>query len=241
MDKIRVLLVDDHVLFVESLRTVIDRRARDIAVLGIALNGEDAIRMSAELSPDIILMDIRMPGMSGVECTRVIKERSPGAQIMMLTTFDDDEYILQALGHGAVGYLLKDADPSFLISAIRSVHRGGVLIAPQVAKKLLGRLVPRGADGETRPAADGAAEAAGGRRTAIDTLSRREHEVLTQLAKGLTNREIADALFIAEQTVKSHCNRAFKKAGVTDRLQLAVQAYKLWPEMVLSPHKIFDP
>lgn len=224
MDKIRVLLVDDHVLFVESLRTVIDKRARDIAVLGIALNGEDAIRMSAELAPDIILMDIRMPGMSGVECTRIIKERTPGVQIMMLTTFDDDEYILQALGHGAVGYLLKDADPSFLISAIRSVHRGGVLIAPQVAKKLLGRLVPRGPDGEARPAADGAAEAAGGRRTAIDSLSRREHEVLLQLAKGLTNREIADALFIAEQTVKNHVSEIYAKLGVHDRAQALLLA-----------------
>lgn len=226
MDKIRILLVDDHVLFVESLRTVIDKRTRDIAVLGIALNGEDAIRMTAELSPDIILMDIRMPDMSGVECTRIIKERSPGVQIMMLTTFDDDEYILQALGHGAVGYLLKDADPSFLISAIRSVHRGGVLIAPQVAKKLLGRLVPRGTGEETRQAGD-AADDAGGRRTPLDSLSRREHEVLTQLAKGLTNREIADALFIAEQTVKNHVSEIYAKLGVHDRaqaLRLALEA-----------------
>ena len=226
MDKIRVLLVDDHVLFVESLRTVIDKRARDIAVLGIALNGEDAIRMSAELAPDIILMDIRMPGMSGVECTRVIKERSPGVQIMMLTTFDDDEYILQALGHGAVGYLLKDSDPSFLISAIRSVHRGGVLIAPQVAKKLLVKLVPHGPGEETRQASD-AAEDAGSRRTALDSLSRREHEVLIQLAKGLTNREIADALFIAEQTVKNHVSEIYAKLGVHDRaqaLRLALEA-----------------
>ena len=226
MDKIRVLLVDDHLLFVESLRTVIDRRARDIAVLGIALNGEDAIRMSAELAPDIILMDIRMPGMSGVECTRVIKERSPGVQIMMLTTFDDDEYILQALGHGAVGYLLKDSDPSFLISAIRSVHRGGVLIAPQVAKKLLVKLVPHGPGEETRQASD-AAEDAGSRRTALDSLSRREHEVLIQLAKGLTNREIADALFIAEQTVKNHVSEIYAKLGVHDRaqaLRLALEA-----------------
>jgi DNA-binding NarL/FixJ family response regulator len=223
MDKIRVLLVDDHVLFVESLRTVIDKRARDIAVLGIALNGEDAIRMSAELAPDIILMDIRMPGMSGVECTRVIKERSPGVQIMMLTTFDDDEYILQALGHGAVGYLLKDADPSFLISAIRSVHRGGVLIAPQVAKKLLVKLVPHGPGEETRQASD-AAEDAGSRRTALDSLSRREHEVLIQLAKGLTNREIADALFIAEQTVKNHVSEIYAKLGVHDRAQALLLA-----------------
>ena len=226
MDKIKVLLVDDHVLFVESLRTVIDKRTRDIAVLGIAVNGEDAIRMTAELSPDIILMDIRMPGMSGVECTRIIKERFPGVQIMMLTTFDDDEYILQALGHGAVGYLLKDSDPSFLISAIRSVHRGGVLIAPQVAKKLLVRLVPHGSGDETRQASD-AAEDAGSRRTALDSLSRREHEVLIQLAKGLTNREIADTLFIAEQTVKNHVSEIYAKLGVHDRaqaLRLALEA-----------------
>jgi len=233
MDRIGVLLVDDHVLFVESLRTVIDRRARDLAVLGIALNGAEAIRMAAELSPDIILMDIRMPDMSGVECTRIIKERSPGVQIMMLTTFDDDEYILQALGHGAVGYLLKDADPSFLISAIRSVHRGGVLIAPQVAKKLLGKLVtlgeearPSGDAGEGRSPGD-AEEAGGARRTALDSLSRREHDVLNLLAKGMTNREIADALFIAEQTVKNHVSEIYAKLGVHDRaqaLRLALEA-----------------
>jgi len=233
MDRIGVLLVDDHVLFVESLRTVIDRRARDLAVLGIALNGAEAIRMAAELSPDIILMDIRMPDMSGVECTRIIKERSPGVQIMMLTTFDDDEYILQALGHGAVGYLLKDADPSFLISAIRSVHRGGVLIAPQVAKKLLGKLVtlgeearPPGAAGEARPPG-AAGEGGGARRTALDSLSRREHDVLNLLAKGRTNREIADALFIAEQTVKNHVSEIYAKLGVHDRaqaLRLALEA-----------------
>jgi DNA-binding NarL/FixJ family response regulator len=226
MDRIGVLLVDDHVLFVESLRTVIDRRARDIAVLGIALNGAEAIRMAAELSPDIILMDIRMPDMSGVECTRVIKERSPGVQIMMLTTFDDDEYILQALGHGAVGYLLKDADPSFLISAIRSVHRGGVLIAPQVAKKLIGKIVTQAPGDEARPPLD-AGEAGAARRTALDSLSRREHEVLNHLAKGLTNREIADALFIAEQTVKNHVSEIYAKLGVHDRaqaLRLALEA-----------------
>jgi DNA-binding NarL/FixJ family response regulator len=224
MDRIRVLLVDDHVLFVESLRTVIDRRARDIAVLGIALNGKDAIRMTAELAPDIILMDIRMPDMSGVECTRIIKERSPGVQIMMLTTFDDDEYILQALGNGAVGYLLKDADPSFLISAIRSVHRGGVLIAPQVAKKLLGKIAARGAGEESRPPFADLSDAAGGRRTALDSLSRREHEVLNHLAKGLTNREIADALFIAEQTVKNHVSEIYAKLGVHDRAQALLLA-----------------
>jgi len=225
MDKIRVLLVDDHVLFVESLRTVIDTRARDIAVLGIALNGEDAIRMTAELSPDIILMDIRMPGMSGVECTRIIKERHPGVQIMMLTTFDDDAYILQALGHGAVGYLLKDADPRFLISAIRSVHRGGVLIAPQVAKKLLGKIAAHGPGEEPRQPADTAE--AGARRSALDSLSRREHEVLIHLSKGLANREIADALFIAEQTVKNHVSEIYAKLGVHDRtqaLRLALEA-----------------
>jgi DNA-binding NarL/FixJ family response regulator len=215
MDRIRVLLVDDHLLFVESLRTVIDRRARDIAVLGIALNGGDAIRMTAELLPDIVVMDVRMPDVSGVECTRVIKERFPAVQIMMLTTFDDDEYILQALGYGAVGYILKDADPSFLISAIRSVHRGGVLIAAQVARKILGRIgMP--APGEEGRLAPGET---GGRRALLDGLSRREHEVLSRLAKGLTNKEIADALFIAEQTVKNHVSEIYSKLGVHDRAQ----------------------
>jgi len=223
MNKIRVLLVDDQVLFVESLRTVIQTRASDLVVVGVAMDGRAAIRMAAEMKPDIILMDIRMPDMSGVECTRQIKEKFPAIQIMMLTTFDDDEYVLQALSYGAVGYILKDAHPSFLISAIRSVHRGGVLIAPKVARKIISKIVPC-ADGKEKRQTQEATQL---RRLIFDYLSRREQEVLLQLAKGYSNKEIADNLFIAEQTVKNHVSVIYSKLGVHDRVQalrLALEA-----------------
>ena len=216
MEKIRLLLVDDQVLFLESLQTVIKTTAEDLEVVGIAANGKTAIDLALELEPDIILMDVRMPDMSGVECTRIIKEQLPGVHIMMLTTFDDDEYVLQALSLGAVGYILKDVHTGYLINAIRSVHKGGVLIAPKVARKLVAKL---------NPAGEGQAVSA--RQTILETLSSREQEVLQQIAKGYSNKEIAQNLFIAEQTVKNYVSVIYSKLGVHDRtqaLRLAIEA-----------------
>ena len=216
MEKIRLLLVDDQVLFLESLQTVIKTTAEDLEVVGIAANGKTAIDLALEQEPDIILMDVRMPDMSGVECTRIIKEQLPGVHIMMLTTFDDDEYVLQALSLGAVGYILKDVHTGYLINAIRSVHKGGVLIAPKVARKLVAKL---------NPAGEGQAVSA--RQTILETLSSREQEVLQQIAKGYSNKEIAQNLFIAEQTVKNYVSVIYSKLGVHDRtqaLRLAIEA-----------------
>lgn len=215
MDRIRLLLVDDQVLFVESLQTVIKTTTDDMEVIGIAANGSTAIKMAVELKPDIILMDVRMPDLSGVECTRIIKESLPNVHIMMLTTFDDDEYVLQALSLGAVGYILKDVHTSYLINAIRSVHKGGVLIAPKVARKLVDKLNPP------------AEEAASTRQTILQSLSKREQEVLQQIAEGYPNKEIAQNLFIAEQTVKNYVSVIYSKLGVHDRaqaLRLAIDA-----------------
>lgn len=216
VEKIRLLLVDDQVLFLESLQTVIKTTAEDLEVVGIAANGKTAIDLALEQEPDIILMDVRMPDMSGVECTRIIKEQLPGVHIMMLTTFDDDEYVLQALSLGAVGYILKDVHTGYLINAIRSVHKGGVLIAPKVARKLVAKL---------NPAGEGQAVSA--RQTILETLSSREQEVLQQIAKGYSNKEIAQNLFIAEQTVKNYVSVIYSKLGVHDRtqaLRLAIEA-----------------
>lgn len=221
MERIRVLLVDDQTLFVESLRQVFQVRAKDLVVEGIALDGRTGIEMSLRLRPDIVLMDIRMPDIDGVECTRRILAELPDTQIMMLTTFDDDEYALQALGAGAVGYILKDVHPTYLIHAIRSVHRGGVLISPKVAGSLMGKINP-GREGERHPEED-----LGARRLVQESLSRREQEVLQQIAQGYSNREIAQHLFIAEQTVKNHVSVIYSKLGVRDRVQalrLAVEA-----------------
>jgi DNA-binding NarL/FixJ family response regulator len=216
VDKIRLLLVDDQVLFVESLQTVIKTTTDDLEVVGIAANGNTAIKLALELKPDIILMDVRMPDLSGVECTRVIKKSLPNVHIMMLTTFDDDEYVLQALSLGAVGYILKDVHTGYLINAIRSVHRGGVLIDPKVARRLVDKL---------NPPADG--EAASTRQTILESLSKREQEVLQQIAEGYSNKEIAQNLFIAEQTVKNYVSVIYSKLGVHDRaqaLRLAIEA-----------------
>ena len=147
-----------------------------------------------------------MPIMDGVECTRIIKERSPDTHVMMLTTFDDDEYVLEAMDIGAVGYILKNIHPSYLIHAIRSVFQGGVIISPQIARKLMNR--------EKLPL-----EKEKTKSNLLGELSNREREVLVQLSTGLSNREIAEKLFIAEQTVKNHISVIFSKLGVRDRLQ----------------------
>jgi DNA-binding NarL/FixJ family response regulator len=217
------MIVDDQTLFAESLRTVIKTEAPDMEVAAIAFDGRSAVRLAFEHRPDIILMDVRMPDMNGVECTRIIKQRLPDVQIMMLTTFDDDEFVMEALSLGAVGYLLKDIQPGFLLHAIRSVHRGGVLIAPKVARKIMERVnLVRDEAAERR-----SAEASGAKRAILDGLSLREREVLLEIARGLSNKEIADRMCIAEQTVKNHVSVVYSKLGVHDRLQalrLAIEA-----------------
>ena len=140
MDKIKLLLVDDQKLFVESLRTVLRTRAKDMAVIGVAGDGSEALAMVDLEQPDVILMDVRMSGMNGVEATRRIKEKYPAIRVLMLTTFDDDDYVVEALKVGAVRYLLKDMPPAELITAIRAVYEGGILISPKVAAKLVDKL-----------------------------------------------------------------------------------------------------
>ncbi len=210
MEKIKLLLVDDQTLFVESLKTVLKTRAKDMAVIGVANDGPTAVAMVALEQPDIILMDVRMPGMNGVETTRQIKEKYPLIKVLMLTTFDDDDYVVEALKLGAVGYLLKDMPPAELIKAIRTLHEGGVLISPKVAAKVVDRLIiPTGKVRNQDPESN----------SLVDELSNREKEVLRLLAQGFDNREIAARLFIAEQTVKNHVSVIYSKLGVHDRVQ----------------------
>lgn len=210
MDKIKLLLVDDQTLFVESLKTVLRTRAKDMIVIGVANDGPTALMMVATEQPDIILMDVRMPGMNGVETTSQIKEKYPWIKVLMLTTFDDDDYVVEALKLGAVGYLLKDMPPADLIKAIREIYEGGVLISPKVAAKIVDKLVSpigkrRNLDSEAN--------------LLVNDLSNREKEVLRLLAQGLDNKEIATRLFIAEQTVKNHVSVIYSKLGVHDRVQ----------------------
>jgi len=213
-ERIRILLVDDQRLMREGLRTLLELEP-DLEIAGEAANGEAAIQTYAELAPDVVLMDVRMPGMDGVEATWRLRERWPGARIVILTTFDDDEYVFEGLRAGALGYLLKDVSGHELAEAVRTVVAGGALIQPSVARKVVAefaRMAPPSRDGGT-----GLAE----------PLSGREVEVLGLLARGLTNRQIAARLSLAEGTVKNYVSGILAKLGARDRTQAAIRAREL--------------
>ena len=211
---IRVLLVDDQRLMREGLRILLELEP-DLEVVGEAGDGQAALDAYAALRPDVVLMDVRMPGMDGVEATRRLRERWPEARVIILTTFDDDEYVFEGLRAGALGYLLKDVSGQELAEAVRTVAASGALIEPSVARKVLAefaRLAP-----PARPIEAG-----------LPTpLSEREREVLRLLALGLTNREIAARLYLAEGTVKNYVTSILQKLGVRDRTQAALRAREM--------------
>lgn len=204
--KIRLLLIDDQRLFVESLKYVVEARAPDIEVVGLAQDGEEAVRMVEELAPDVVMMDVRMPVMDGVEATRQIHARAPHVSIVMLTTFQDDEYVHFAMKYGAVGYLLKNIPPSELIAAVRAVRRGRRPIAPSVAQVLR-----QERDADQRFAAQ---------EQLLQSLSPREKEVLHLIVQARNNRQIADRLGVAEQTARNYVSAVYAKLGVASRMQL---------------------
>jgi len=211
----RVLLADDQSLLRRGLRMMIDAEA-DLEVVGEAGDGADAVRQARDFEPDVVMMDIRMPGMDGVEATRRICDapRARRTRIIVLTTFDLDEYVVAALRCGASGFLLKDAAPDDILSAIRIVARGDALLAPSITRRLLDNFARRP---EIVPLAA---------PPGLDLLTEREREVLALLARGLSNTEIAQALFLSETTVKTHVGRVLMKLGVRDRAQLIVLAYE---------------
>jgi DNA-binding NarL/FixJ family response regulator len=212
--RIRVLLADDQVLFVESLRTVLETRAEDFEVVGVAGTGREAVQLVMEKHPDIILMDVRMPEMDGVEATKIIHETYPDIHVLMLTTFDDDEYVVEALNHGAAGYMLKDMPPADLIVSLRAVCKGSIIISPQVANKLLrmreGEGKPEDGTVRPKPLPDG---------SFLRYLSKREIEILRLIGTGADNVRIARKLSIAEQTVKNHVSVIYSKLHVHNRMQ----------------------
>jgi DNA-binding NarL/FixJ family response regulator len=214
MNKIRVLLVDDQVLFAESLKRVIERLAKNVTVDGIALNGEEGIAAATRYRPDVVLMDMRLPTIDGVQATREILLRLPTTKVIMLTTYDDDEYVQAALQAGAVGYLLKDIPPEQLVSAIGAISDGAFLISPAIAERLVRQVLQQRQVQRVAPS---------GERDVpvwLAQLSRREKEILRFIAHGLSNREIAEALFIAEQTVKNHVSSIYSKIGENDRYRV---------------------
>jgi DNA-binding NarL/FixJ family response regulator len=209
---ISVLIVDDQELVREGLRMLLEAEP-DLAVAGEAGDGEQALTQARLLDPDVILMDVRMPGMNGIEATTRLVRAGSRARVLMLTTFDLDEYVYHALKAGASGFLLKDASREQLTGAVRAVASGETLLAPAITQRLIEDFCNGPAPGS--PAAD-----------AADGLSERELEVVRLVARGQSNAEIAAGLFLSEATVKSHVARILAKLGVRDRVQVAVYAYE---------------
>jgi DNA-binding NarL/FixJ family response regulator len=212
MAVIRVLLVDDQELMRMGFRMVLNAQ-EDLEVIGEAADGVDAVRLAEELRPDVVLMDVRMPRLDGVEATKQITEAGT-AKVLVMTTFDMDEYALSALRNGASGFLLKDTPPADLVSALRAVASGDAVVSPSVTKRLLDRFLGPAGGGELRDA------------SVLDVLTEREREVLVLIAKGLSNTELAQKLFLSEATVKTHVGRILAKLELRDRVQAVVLAYE---------------
>jgi DNA-binding NarL/FixJ family response regulator len=212
----RVLLVDDQELIRMGFRMVADTQP-DLSIVGEASNGIEAVEATRRLKPDVVLMDVRMPEMDGVQATRLIVESESSARIVILTTFDLDEYVYAALRAGASGFLLKDAPPNDLLSAIRAVASGDAVVAPSVTRRLLENYAHR------LPVPD-QSESDGNER--LEVLTSREREVLMEVARSLSNAEIAQRLVLSEATVKSHVGRILAKLELRDRVQIVVFAYE---------------
>ena len=211
---IRVLIADDQVMVRQGF-TVLLNAEPGIRVVGQAVDGADAVAKAAELAPDVVLMDIRMPGTGGIEATRVLTAAADATvKVLVLTTFDLDEYVYEALRAGASGFLLKDASAEELAQAVRVVARGDGLLAPNVTKRLIAEF-SRLSDAPRAPLMD-----------RVGSLTERETEVLTLIAHGLSNAEIAARLVVAEQTVKTYVSRILTKLSLRDRTQAAVHAYE---------------
>ncbi len=206
-ERIRVIIADDHRLIRDGLRKILSFHS-DIEVIGEAKDGGEVCRLALSVEPDIVLMDINMPGMNGIEATRRIKTALPGTGIIALSIHDDEEYVFELGKAGVSAYILKDIDSESLVETIRAVYRGETVFHPSIARKLLGEF-RRIAGQET-----------------TGQLSRRETEVLAMITSGKTNREIGEKLFISEKTVKNHLTNIFRKLNVTDRTQAAMYAVR---------------
>ena len=209
MEKIKVLLAEDHAVVREGVKELINRES-DMEVVGEAGNGESAMRLAQELEPDIILMDIAMPGISGIEATKQIKKTTPNARILVLSAYDNPEFISAVFESGAIGYLLKNARGKELTNAIRAAYEGETVLHPSIAQKLFARL-----QCESKP-----------QRERVELLSERELEILRLGAEGLSNKEIARELSLGSRTVQSHWRNIFNKLGVFSRTEAIVYCFR---------------
>jgi DNA-binding NarL/FixJ family response regulator len=211
---VRILLADDQVLFREALGTLLSVQP-DFLIVGEASNGEEAIRLATEYQPNVILMDLRMPVLDGVSATRRLHSQLPECHVIVLTTFDDDEYVFDGLRAGAMGYLLKDTSSDRLFEAIRAASRGEYFLLPSITAKVMAEFARQGNLPHFSPV------------TLENPLTEREMEVLKMVAKGASNKDIADQLVIAEGTVKNHLTNILSKLGAQDRLNAVLKAREL--------------
>lgn len=212
---IKIMIVDDQRLMREGLKTILELE-QDLSVVQLAENGRDALSKIAAAQPEVILMDIRMPVMDGVECTGIIKKQFPAIKVLILTTFDDDEFIIEALKNGAVGYLLKDLSSEKLVGAIRDVYEGNSIMQPEIAAKVIAHITgaikePVRSNTDLEPLHQ-------------DELTDREREVLQLVGKGMSNTEIAKKLYISVGTVKNYISNLYSKLEVNDRSKLTLYA-----------------
>lgn len=209
-EKISLMIADDHVLMRQGLKQLLELE-EDIAVIAQSGDGEETVKKALEYNPDVILLDINMPSMNGIEVLRRLKDLGTVSKIIMLTIHQDKEYLFETMKIGADGYVLKDSDADSLIKAIRDVNMGKTYIQPSIASMLVEGLEEKDSNKELDK---------------IRQLTKREYEVLSLIAEGLSNKDIADKLFISEKTVKNHVSSIFKKLDVNDRIQAAIFAFK---------------
>jgi DNA-binding NarL/FixJ family response regulator len=223
---VRVLLVDDQALVRAGFRVILESED-GIEVVGEAADGEEGVRLAAALAPDVICMDVQMPRMDGLEATRrIVADPAIGAGVLMLTTFDREDYLFTALDAGASGFVLKSASPESLVEAVHVIARGDALLSPDVTRRVIERFGRGSGGAPAAAAADPAAPPATAADPRAQTLTDRELEVLRLLAEGLANAEIAERLYLGEATVKTHVSRLLLKLGVRDRVQAVVFAYE---------------
>ncbi|MFX3632131.1 MAG: response regulator [Candidatus Pristimantibacillus sp.] len=213
---IKILLVDDHQIVLKGISFFLNMQS-DFELVGEAQNGEEAVEKAAELQPDIVLMDLNMPVMDGIEASALIAEQHPHIKVLVLTSYSDRAHIIPALQTGAIGYMLKDVEPDQLAEAIRSAYKGNIQLHPDISSALLTQLAPKQITDKEAP-----------RQEAIESLTPREIEVLQLLTKGLSNKEIAQTLVVAEKTVKTHVSSILSKLNFTDRTQAALFAIQIF-------------